>query len=204
MSFGVRLLRHTATVLGFLFLLVSLTPLTSWWARALATPWEAPSCEVLVALAGSSAGNGILGHSSYWRAVYTVRAWRERRYQEVVISGGGRQTAPPAEAMRDFLVASGVPAEIIRVETESTSTRENAIYTARMLSDRQGCITLLTSDFHMFRAYRLFRETGLDVRANPVPDAGKRATQWHSRWAAFLALCQETAKVVYYVGRGWI
>jgi len=200
---GSRLVFRALALVGLLFALICATPFTGWWTRAVAGPWDNSTCHVLVVPAGSHLSNDILGYSSYWRAVYAVLAWRRQRYEEVLLSGGG-SPVPAAEAMRNFLIASGVPRQSIRVETESTSTRENALNSARMLSGRQGCVTLLTSDFHMFRAYRSFRKAGLDVRPTPIPDAAKSASRWHTRWSAFLLLAEETAKILYYGVRGWI
>ena len=201
---GFRWLRTIFASVGFLFLFISLTPVTSWWARALAGRWSKSRCEVLVVPGGSELGDGILGYSSYWRAVYAVQAFRWWHFQLVLLSGGGPPHARVAESMRDFLVASGVPPETIRVEIRSTSTRQNAVNCARMLAGRKGCVTLLTSDFHMFRAYRSFRKAGLDVRPTPIPDAAKSADRWYTRWDACLVLYRETAKILYYRARGWI
>ncbi len=106
--------------------------------------------------------------------------------------------------MYDFVVAAGVPPAVIRLEEDSTSTRENALFTSRMLADEPGCRTLLTSDFHMYRAYRSFVKAGLEVTPAPLPDARKRAARWHGRWPAFLDLVKESAKILYYFARGWI
>ena len=65
--------------------------------------------------------------------------------------------------MRDFLVSQGVPQDRVIVEDRSTSTRENARYTKELLSGMAAgpaWPVLLTSDYHMFRAERVFRKTG--------------------------------------------
>ena len=187
---------------GFLFLMISFTPLTTWWAGMLARPWEDPRGDVLIVLGGDRVDD-MIGYSSYWRSVYAVWAYREGGFRRVVLSGGPGGAAV-AGAMRDFLAASGVPSEAIAVETESTSTRENALRTAELLRAETGRSVLLTSDFHMYRAYRCFRRAGLDVVAVPVPDALKRSTRWYRRWTAFVDLAAETAKVGYYWWRGWL
>jgi uncharacterized SAM-binding protein YcdF (DUF218 family) len=204
-TFANKLARWLSRILaaaGLLFLLISFTPLTTWWARALAQPWEDPRGDVLIVL-GSDRVDDMIGYSSYWRSVYAVWAYREGDFRRVVISGGPGGAAVAA-AMRDFLVSSGVPADAILLETESTSTRENALRTAELLRGESGPSVLLTSDFHMYRAYRCFRRAGLDVVAVRVPDALKRSTRWYRRWTAFVDLSVETAKVAYYWWRGWL
>src|SRR5262245_40190209 len=74
--------------LGFLCVLVTATPLVSWWATILAGPWADPTGDVLIVLAGSSLDGGLIGESSYWRATYAVLAWRAGGFRRVVVSGG--------------------------------------------------------------------------------------------------------------------
>ena len=204
-TFASRLRRWLGRALaaaGLLFLLISFTPLTAWWAQALARPWESPRGDVLIVLGGDRVDD-MMGYSSYWRSVYAVWAYREGGFRRVLVSGGPGGAAV-AGAMRDFLVSSGVPAEAILIETESSSTRENALRTAELLRGESGQCVLLTSDFHMYRAYRCFRRVGLEVTAVPIPDALKRSTRWYSRWTAFVDLSVETVKVIDYWWRGWL
>jgi uncharacterized SAM-binding protein YcdF (DUF218 family) len=189
--------------LGLLYVTVSATPLVDWWARALAGRWEDPGGDVLIVLGGGQFEDGIVSESSYLRSVYAVRAFRSGAIQRILVSGGPPQH-PVSAAMRDFMAGSGVPREIITLETQSDSTRENALATARILNRDSGRKVLLTSDYHMFRAARSFAKAGLAVRPRPVPDAIKRAARWPGRWPAFLDLCLESAKIAYYAIRGWI
>ena len=187
---------------GLLFLTISFTPLTRWWAQSLARPWGSPRGDVLIVLGGDLVDD-MVGYSTYWRSVYAVWAYREGGFRRVVVSGGPRGAAV-ATAVRGFLVASGVPAKAIQLETQSTSTRENALRAVEILRGEPGTKVLLTSDFHVYRAYRCFVNAGLEVTAVPVPDALKRSTEWHLRWTAFVDLSGETVKVGYYWWRGWI
>ena len=201
---AVRSVRGGLAALGLLLLLVTFTPLDIWWATRLAGPWNDPKGDVLIVLGGSVLDDGTMGESSYWRAVYAVRAWREAGFKAIVVSGGGPPGGSVAEAMRDFLVAQGVPRESIWLETRSQSTRENALFARTILNETPGRKVLLTSDFHMYRARRAFQKAGLDVLPRPFPDVRKRAQSPLGRWEAFLDLGEETAKIVDYYLRGWI
>lgn len=205
---GGRVLRIAASgcaALGLLFMLVTLTPVVSWWAKAMAGPWEDPTGEILIVLGGSILEDNLMGESSYWRAVYAVLAWREGGFRQVVLSGGGRSEGMAiVEPMRDFLVSHGIPRGAIQLETQSTSTHENALYTRALLAGVPGKKVLLTSDYHMFRAHRTFTKAGVDVLPRPFPDAGKRASHLSGRWPAFIQLVGETLKIGYYYARGWI
>jgi uncharacterized SAM-binding protein YcdF (DUF218 family) len=190
--------------IGFLFVFVTVTPLDGWWIQRLAGPWNDPKGDVLVVL-GSDAVRDIIGGSSYWRSVYAVRAWREGGFREVLVSGGSMGgEVPAAERMRDFMVSQGIPASAVRVEGESHSTRENALKSKAPLETLPGRKVLLTSDYHMYRAYRVFRKAGIDIQPRPLPDAAKQIGSWGNRWPVFLGLCVETGKIGYYFARGWI
>jgi uncharacterized SAM-binding protein YcdF (DUF218 family) len=148
--------------------------------------------------------DGQIGESSYWRCTYAARAYREGTFKQVVLTGGGRDAVPIAESMKRFLVYLGVPVAVIEVEPHSMSTRENALFVKPMITARAGRKVLLTSDYHMFRAYRVFEKAGIDVQPRPYPDVRKRAGSWRGRLPAFLDLLEESAKIVYYRAHGWI
>lgn len=204
MRTSARWIVRALAALGLLFVFVTVTPIDNWWIQRLAGPWNDPKGDVLVVLA-ADAVEDVIGWSSYWRSVYAVRAWREGGFREVLVSGGSRSgEVPAAERMRDFMVSQGIPASAIRVEVESHSTRENALKSKVMLDALAGRKILMTSDFHMFRAYRVFRKASIAIEPRPLPEASKQAGEWRNRWPVFLGLCAETAKIVYYFARGWI
>jgi uncharacterized SAM-binding protein YcdF (DUF218 family) len=103
--------------------------------------------------------------------------YKTGRVQKILISGG--ETDLPfvradlhregAEAMQ-FLRLAGVPAQAIRWETNSRNTRENALFSARLLRNHyktNRCV-VVTSAFHMRRALACFRRVGIQ----PTPFAG--------------------------------
>jgi uncharacterized SAM-binding protein YcdF (DUF218 family) len=128
-----------------------------------------------------------------------VRAYKERGFRKIVVSG---YLVGPH--MRNLLIAEGVPPEVVVVEGNSRSTRENAVDVARLLSGEPGPKALMTSDYHMFRAARAFRKAGLNVEPWPIPDALKRIGDRTRTWSAFVDEATESAKIVYYAWHGWI
>ena len=206
-TIGQRVFRVFIAVLaslGALLVIVTVTPIVSWWGRTLAGPWSDQRGEVLILLGGSSTNDGVIGGSSYWRSVYAVFAYREGGVRQIIVTGGSETAIPTAVSMGTFLECQGVPASVISLETRSTSTRENAFYTQPLLGRSTGRPVLLTSDFHMFRAQRVFQRLGINVSPRPIPDVLKRASTWKGRWPAFLDLISESVKIVYYYARGWI
>src|SRR6202047_1245733 len=193
-----RWIVRALAAIGFLFVFVTATPIDDGWIKWLAGPWNNSKGDVPVVL-GSDAIEDVIGWSSYWRSVYAVRAWREGVFREVVVTAGSLNgQVPAAERMRDFMASQGIPASAIRVEGAAQSTRENALKSKVLLDNLSGRKVLLTSDYHMFRAYRVFRKAGLAVEPRPFPESAKRANIWNLRWPVFLDLCQEMAKSAYY------
>jgi uncharacterized SAM-binding protein YcdF (DUF218 family) len=204
-----RALRAVAAGIGFLYLIVSATPLVKWWARALAGPWHDPKGDVLIVLTGSVLDERTIGMNSYWRAVYAAHAFVDDGFREMIISGGGLERTPIAVPMREFVTCLGVPAAAVRLEITSTDTHESAVYLADLIRRTERAsvkrrIVLLSSDYHMYRAWRVFRKAGLDTLPRPLPDAGKRASAWWERWTVFIDLVKETAKIGYYWARDWM
>jgi uncharacterized SAM-binding protein YcdF (DUF218 family) len=194
-----RLIRNIAAAAGFLWLLVTCTPLDRWWVGQLAVPWGSGEGDVLVVL-GGDATDGILGETSYWRSVYTVRALRNHTFRRVLITGNNGS----AELMRDFVVAHGFSTDRIELDTQAGSTRENALKVRPMLANEKGKVVLLTSDYHVWRSVRVFRKLGIDVDPWPVPDVLKRVGCWMCRTEIFVELCREETKSAWYRWQGWI
>lgn len=184
-------------IVGLVALLITCTPLVSWWAHAYAGSIDQPKGDVLVVLGAAADDAGELSYSSYWRARYAVRAWQSGNFKTIVVSGGG-------PAMQAFMVFSGIPADAMILETRSKSTRENGIETAKILANLPGTKVLLTSDFHMYRSLRVFSKLGVKVVPMAVPDAMKRSSTWRGRIPAAEELAVETIKMGYYYVKGWI
>lgn len=194
-----RWLLYTTSLLGSLLLAVTFLPILPLWIHLLTGPWTDSGGDIMIVLGGDFTAGHILGLSSYWRSVYAVYEWRAGHFQQIVVSGG----LGVAESMRDFMVAQGVPASAIRLETRSQTTRDQALNVTNMLRSASGAKVLLTSDYHSLRAYRAFHQSGLDTISRPVPDAGKRVGALTARWNIAIELLQETIKLMWYRAHGW-
>lgn len=81
---GIRFL----TRLGFVFALVSFTPLDVWWARQLAGKAYHAQGDVLIVLSGAMFEDGVMGWNSYLRTLYAGRNFAPGGFKEIVLSGG--------------------------------------------------------------------------------------------------------------------
>ncbi len=113
-----------------------------------------------------------------------------------VVSGGQGDNEPASEAavMKEYLVQKGVNASWIVLEDQSTSTKENIVFSAAILKDNmleQPEVVIFTDGFHQLRAAYYARQNGLR------PYAVSCATPWGlapSYWVReMLAICQLTA-----------
>jgi uncharacterized SAM-binding protein YcdF (DUF218 family) len=197
--------RSALACLGAVVILVTFTPLVSWWASALSGRWTNQCSDTLIVLSGAPAIGGVIAESTYWRSAYAVRTYRQCQMSRVILTGGNKTGGTPvAVSMGEFVESQGVPGTAVVLETQATSTRESALYVRPLLMPGAAPPLLLTSDYHMFRARRCFQKVGVAVEPHPIPDALKRATNWQGRWPVFLDLVIETAKIVYYRARGWM
>lgn len=96
--------------------------------------------------------------------------YAEKNPDAVIIVSGGQgsgETISEALAMERYLLSRGIPAERIRKEDLSTSTRENFQFSQTVLNDLNETqeprrVAFVTSDFHVFRAAFLARGAGFE------------------------------------------
>ena len=155
-------------------------PTTSLWAGGLLEqryPHTAaaslPAVQAIVVLGGNSANGRRNWFEPYDKETAIPRTdtaaelYAAGRAPLVIVSGaaldGGQSEAA---MMAAALERDGVPAAAIVTENQSETTRENAVYTARLLRTRGiDRFLLVTSALHMPRSMASFQNQGL----NPVP-----------------------------------
>lgn len=123
------------------------------------------------------------------RAAQILRAGQARN---VLLSGGiffdGGPERSEADWLAEWLREQGIAADRIAVEGESKNTRENAVFSAKLLAERGWKrVLLVSSAWHARRAVGCFRAAGVEVDLLTVDHrAGKAASAtWMPRAAAF-------------------
>jgi uncharacterized SAM-binding protein YcdF (DUF218 family) len=107
------------------------------------------------------------------RIGYAAKLYKEGKAPFIMVSGGFidffGSTVPESDAMKELLMAQGVPEEDIVLESRSRNTYENAIY-AREIADEMDFnqILLVTSGLHMPRSVAIFEKQGFEVIPAPV------------------------------------
>lgn len=132
-----------------------------------------PAADAIVVLGGGDPlllcrnTNAAAQNLKITRAGFGLELFRQARAPIVLLSGGDGE----AIEMADRLERLGVPHQSLRVESRSTTTYENALFSATMLK-REGrhSILLVTSAWTMPRAAAAFRRQGIEVFPAPSFD----------------------------------
>ncbi|NQX88869.1 MAG: YdcF family protein [Halioglobus sp.] len=136
---------------------------------------EIEEVDAIVLLGGALRGDTKMGNmpdmNQYAdRLVHAVALYKQGKAKHVVLAGGSAPgSRSEAELMQDVLTVMGVPEDAFILEDQSRNTHDNAVNSAQLLADRgMHRILLVSSAFHMPRAYALFKKQGLEVIAAPT------------------------------------
>jgi uncharacterized SAM-binding protein YcdF (DUF218 family) len=180
LAFG---LRSLVLVAALALLALIATPAGAWLMAPLEARFpatEAPArVDGIIVLGGSvdARRSAALGRpviaSAPQRLTEMVRLMRLHPEARVVFTGGsgmiGDQEDKEAPVVRDVLTRLGADAGRVIFESQSRNTWENALFSRPLAEPRTGETWLLvTSAYHMPRAYGLFRRLGWPVTAYPT------------------------------------
>jgi uncharacterized SAM-binding protein YcdF (DUF218 family) len=179
---------------------------------------DLPVTEAIVVLGGGVQEDryGINLKDGADRVWFGAKLFHAGRAPLVILTGGNSEELgvlwPEAPAMAAFIKDLGVPQASMLLESGSRTTRENAVNTQRLLSERGITrILLVTSAQHMPRALATFRKLGIDAIAAPTdfnasPPSGSVLLEW---MPSTEALGQSSRALKEYFGlwfyrlRGW-
>jgi uncharacterized SAM-binding protein YcdF (DUF218 family) len=183
-------LGHLVIALALVQLLVFAMPITAHWlhqglerrAAGLFQTNQGPPYQAILVLGGMTRSTETPIAAGWQpdlteaadRLTHAASLWYEGLAPVVIASGGTWPSVPPkpAEAlwMQQLLLQLGLPQQAIRLETASTTTRENMRGVANIMQDNgwQGRLALVTSASHMPRAVANAQRAGLTVDAYPT------------------------------------
>lgn len=135
-----------------------------------------------------------------------VKVYRKDPTPPKMIPSGGRgadESISEAEAMKKYLLETGIPAEDILLEDTSATTLEN-LQNSKSIIDAVGgrnYTALVTSNYHVYRALRYCRRIGLTCTG-----IGSRVAFYY--WPSalireFIAIHAEKKHAVIFLG-GWL
>jgi uncharacterized SAM-binding protein YcdF (DUF218 family) len=136
------------------------------------------------------------------RKAVAAGAAKAARRPLLIVSGGkgDDERIPEADAMASYLIARGFPADKIVREDRSRSTEENLVFSRELMHRMRpgAACTIVTSDFHAFRAAMLARRFGVEGQVTGArvawyyrPSAVLRefAAVFLRYWAVNLGIC---------------
>jgi uncharacterized SAM-binding protein YcdF (DUF218 family) len=141
----------------------------------------------IVVLGAAVLPDGTPGPALARRIAQAARLWREGR-AAAVIGSGALGDWPPSEAraIRDGLLAAGVPAAAILEEDRARSTFENALNSVALMRARGLARAIVVTDaWHLPRAVLTFRLLGMAAEGSAPPDGPARLF-WRLREAVAL------------------
>jgi uncharacterized SAM-binding protein YcdF (DUF218 family) len=157
----------------------------------------------------------IVGFGTALRTLEAARIYHLAGSPLVIASGGvtnrNGQGAPESDAMRRALEELAVPADRIVAESQSKTTRDEAVIVAGMLRARGLTrVALVTSPMHMRRALAAFGVEGV----RPIPAVSEVPSEFADSPRRFVpsdiglwlgeAIVYEWAARAYYQWKGWI
>lgn len=127
----------------------------------------------------------VSGGDTAARALEAVRIYQQHYAPLIIFSGAAQDPKSPSNArvMKDIAMAQGVPPDVIALDETSTSTRENAQQTGKIIKAfKQKRIILVTSPYHQRRASIDFKdELGKDIQVinHSAPDKTWSRKAWY-------------------------
>ncbi len=148
---------------------------------------------------------------TYERLQHGVWLFKHWKPLPILVSGGPVDGYEPyAATMKRVLESEGIPEERIWLDDRSRSTRENAIYSSRILRQHGiGHVALVVEANSMPRAAAVFRKEGITVISAPIrfTELNYDLSDIVPNWRA-IALNSETLHeyvgLIWYRLRGWI
>ncbi|MCU0241742.1 MAG: YdcF family protein [Vicinamibacteria bacterium] len=147
------------------------------------------------------------GDPDYERTKSAARLMRLQRARWLVLTGGERGPGDSAASLRDQALALGVPADAIRTESLSHSTREAVVAVEPILRAEQvRSVMLVTSPYHQRRTYYCARRAwpGIILVNRPAQPSSWLPQGWWRRKASRDVVFKEYVKLAYYALRGWL
>jgi uncharacterized SAM-binding protein YcdF (DUF218 family) len=181
-----------AAVLAFV-LLVASTGLAIWWT---ARQDSRSSSDAIVVL-GSAQYNGVPSSIFAARLEHALNLY-EAGVAPVIVTVGGKKAGDQfteAEAGRDYLAGSGIPADALLAVPEGVDTLES-IRAVSSAFDQHGwsSAVLVTDPWHAMRAERMAEDAGIDAQSSPT----RQGPAVQTRTTQFRYIMRETAAYLLY------
>ena len=189
--------RLAGAVVTAVVLLVGSTGLAiRWTARQDARP----TSDAIVVL-GSAQYNGVPSSIFEARLEHAIKLYDDG-LAPVIVTVGGKAAGDQfteAEAGRDYLAGSGIPADALLAVPEGVDTLESMRAAATAFDERgwQDAV-LVTDPWHAMRTERMAEDAGIEAESSPT----RQGPAVYSRTTQFRYILRETAAYLLYRATG--
>ncbi|MGR3511783.1 MAG: YdcF family protein [Paracoccaceae bacterium] len=165
-------------MIGLIRWIISLAILAMWCAligtglyvAMYEAPKETPAAQAIVVLGGNGPENGALTGESAERMAHALSLHQTGVAPTLVLTGGG--AVPVAPVMAEAALAAEVAEDALLIDPASTSTLQNALFTADFEAlDKTQPIILVSQRYHLPRAWASFRWAGFETVHLSATDA---------------------------------
>ncbi len=144
-----------------------------------ARAWEVPATKFSdlktydygIVLGGMSVNDEEMNRVQFYRGVdrliQAIDLYKRGYIKKIIFTGGSGRLLHPemkeGELLKPYILKMGVATEDLLIENESNNTRENAVFTKKLIDNDslKGKFLLITSAFHMRRSLRCFKKVGI-------------------------------------------
>lgn len=175
-------------------ILLLLKPILTFTADFLIIREKPSKADVIVVLAGEFTGE---------RINYAVDLYKKGYAKKLLLTGWSpSRIADTAFTMKEQALKMGVPEDAFLMETESTSTYENALFSNKIIEDNAfGSVILVTSTYHSRRAKYIFQkilDKKIKIISCPADVSYFKPESWWSNKKGKRTLIDEYEKLIGY------
>lgn len=111
----------------------------------------------------------------------TVELYQAKWFSAIIVSGGvGKEGFDEAAVMRDYLVESGIPADVILLDSKGVNTAATAANAQPLMKQHDWrSVLVVTQYFHVTRSVLAMRQAG----TAEVYSAGARYFEWRDLYS---------------------
>lgn len=132
---------------------------------------RAQPADVIIVLGAGLQRDNSPGPALIRRTNQAAILWKDGYAPVIICSGGkpGNRTRSEADACAELLRGQDIPDSAILLENTSRSTEEN-VFESRKIMKANGWLTaiVVSDNYHLFRAYRLFHNADMLVTTSPA------------------------------------
>lgn len=144
----------------------------------------------------------ISGGDTKARTAEAIKLYHNGWAKYLIFSGAAADKTGPsnADVMKEQAIAAGVPEDVIFVEGDAKTTRENAILTQKIFTSKNvKKIILVTSSYHQRRASVEFKRnisSDITLYNHPVPNDAQWTWYWWATPYGWQLAVSEIVKII--------